>query len=202
MLIHSSAYSIQAHIPFSVYGESLIILVQNTIIILLFWTFSKEIGAAEKAGLAIGLSAYSFVLFSGDKFLSKDAWDNVQRSNLVLSLLSRVPQIIANYRNQSTGQLAFFTFLLSFVGVIARLGTVLMETDDFLYQLQFILSVFLNGVIVLQFILYWNNNNKQSTSANDVRGGATVLSKGKTDAKPASTTQGRSPSKKQREKIE
>ncbi len=77
MLIHSSAYSIQANIPFSVYGESLIILVQNTIIILLFWTFSKEIGAAEKAGLAIGLSAYSFVLFSGDRFLSKDGWDNV-----------------------------------------------------------------------------------------------------------------------------
>ena len=103
MLIHSSAYSIQANIPFSVYGESLIILVQNTIIVLLFWVYSKEIGSAEKAGLALTLSAYSFVLFSGDKFISKDGWDNVQRSNLVLSLLSRVPQIIANYRNQSTG---------------------------------------------------------------------------------------------------
>ena len=77
MLIHSSAYSMQANIPFSVYGESLIILVQNTIIILLFWTYSKQIGGGEKAFLALGLSAYSFVLFSGDEFLSKDAWDNV-----------------------------------------------------------------------------------------------------------------------------
>lgn len=77
MLIHSSAYSIQANIPFSVYGESLIILVQNTIIILLFWTYSKEIGAAEKVGLALGLSAYSFVLFSGDRFLAKEGWDNI-----------------------------------------------------------------------------------------------------------------------------
>jgi mannose-P-dolichol utilization defect 1 len=77
MLIHSSAYSMQANIPFSVYGESLIILVQNAIIVLLFWTFSKDIGAGEKAFLALGLSAYSFVLFSGDKFLSKNAWDNV-----------------------------------------------------------------------------------------------------------------------------
>jgi len=84
-------------------------------------------------------------------------------------LLSRVPQIMANYRNQSTGQLAFFTFALSFLGTVARLGTVLLETDDFLYQLQFILALFLNGVIVLQFILYWNS--KQSTSAHDVRGG-------------------------------
>ena len=91
MLIHSSAYSIQANIPFSVYGESLIILLQNAVIVLLFWVYSKEIGGAEKAGLAVAFSAYSFVLFSGDKFISKSGWDNVQRSNLVLSLLSRVP---------------------------------------------------------------------------------------------------------------
>jgi mannose-P-dolichol utilization defect protein 1 len=109
-------------------------------------------------------------------------------------LLSRVPQIIANYRNQSTGQLAFFTFFLSFLGVIARLGTVLLETDDFLYQLQFILALFLNGIIVLQFALYWNN--KPSTSVNDVKGGKTTFSKGKADSSKSS------PSKKQREKIE
>jgi hypothetical protein len=33
-----------------------------------------------------------------------------------------------------------------------------METDNFLYQLQYILSAFLNGIIVLQFVLYWNNS--------------------------------------------
>lgn len=189
MLIHSAAYSIQANIPFSVYGESLIILVQNTLIVLLFWVYSKEIGGAEKAGLAIAFSAYSFVLFSGDKFVSKDGWENIQRSNLVISLFSRVPQILQNYRNQSTGQLAFFTFLLSFLGVIARLGTVLLETDDFLYQLQYILSTVLNGVIVLQFALYWDN--KPSTSVGDIKGEKTSLSKGKSGSE-----------KKERGKIE
>jgi len=116
----------------------------------------------------------------------------------VLSLLSRVPQIITNFRNQSTGQLAFFTFLLSFLGVVARLGTVLLETDDFLYQLQFILSVILNGIIVLQFILYWNN--KASSSVNDVKGGNTNYSKS-TKSKASEATGAKSPSKK-REKIE
>lgn len=178
----------------------MIILVQNTIIILLFWTFSKEIGAAEKAGLAIGLSAYSYVLFSGDRFLSKDGWDNVQRSNLVLSLLSRVPQIITNFRNQSTGQLAFFTFLLSFLGVVARLGTVLLETDDFLYQLQFILSVVLNGIIVLQFILYWNN--KSSSSVQDVKGGNTNYSKTKGGKGTESAAGDKKSPSKRREKVD
>lgn len=78
-------------------------------------------------------AAYSFVLFSGSRFLSDSSWSLVQQSNLALSLLSRVPQIITNFKNQSTGQLAFFTFFLSFLGVVARLGTVLIETDDKLY---------------------------------------------------------------------
>ena len=118
-------------------------------------------------------------------------------------MLSRVPQIIANYRNQSTGQLAFFTFFLSFLGVIARLGTVLLETDDFLYQLQYILALFLNGVIVLQFILYWNNKQK-STSAEDVRGGNTNISKGKggEQSKLSDGAVTKSPTKRQREKVE
>ena len=133
MLINSSGYSIQARIPFSVYGESLIILVQNALIVILFWVYSKEIGAAEKAFLFAFFSGYSFVLFSGDQFLTKDMWELVQKANLGLSLISRVPQILTNFMNKSTGQLAFFTFLLSFLGVIARLGTVLMETDNFVY---------------------------------------------------------------------
>jgi mannose-P-dolichol utilization defect protein 1 len=69
MLLHTSSYSVQAKIPFSVYGESLIILVQNIVIVLLFWVFSKYISTLEKIVLAILFSLYSFVLFSGDKFL-------------------------------------------------------------------------------------------------------------------------------------
>jgi hypothetical protein len=85
--------------------------------------------------------------------------------------------------------------LLSFIGVIARLGTVLLETDDFLYQLQFILSVVLNGIIVLQFALYWNN--KPSTSVNDIKGSKTTYSKGKAESGSKSPTK-----KPTREKLE
>jgi hypothetical protein len=43
------------------------------------------------------------------------------------------------------------------VGGLARLGTVLLETDDKMYILGFVLSVVLNGIIVVQFLLYWNS---------------------------------------------
>jgi hypothetical protein len=68
------------------------------------------------------------------------------------------------------------TFFLSFAGSVARLGTVLAETSDRLYQFQFILSVFLNGFIVLQFFLYWSSHKKVDSS------------KGKGGDKPSSTS--------------
>lgn len=155
-LLHGSSYSLRQQIPFSVYGESLIILGQNLIIVMLFWVYSKTISLPEKAGLFSLFTAYAFVLFSGNRFLGDRDWNLVQQSNMFLLVLSRVPQIVTNFQNKSTGQLAFFTFLLNFLGGVARLGTVLIETDDFMYQLQFIISVGLNGILVLQFLIYWN----------------------------------------------
>lgn len=93
-------------------------------------------------------------------------WQLVQKSNLMLLVLSRIPQIITNFTNKSTGQLAFLTFLLNFVGGIARLGTVLVETSDFMYQLQFMVGVSLSGIIIFQFFLYWNSEKtKVATSS-------------------------------------
>lgn len=159
--INGASWSIKAGIPFSVYGEQVIILVQNAIIILLFWTYSKTIGLPEKLVLFFAFTTYSFLLFSGNRYLGEEAWFYIEKMNMVLLLPSKLPQIMDNFWNKSTGQLAFFSFLLSFLGGIARLGTVLIETDDLIYQLQFLIGVLLNGVIVIQFVLYWNNKPAQ-----------------------------------------
>lgn len=65
--MHSSTYSIMEDIPFSVYGESLIILTQNILIVLLFWVYSKSIRVEEKVGLFTFFTGYAFLLFSGYK---------------------------------------------------------------------------------------------------------------------------------------
>lgn len=64
MYLHSSSYSLHHNIPFSVYGENYFILVQNFIIVLLFWTYSKEIGILEQIFCLAFISGYSFLLFS------------------------------------------------------------------------------------------------------------------------------------------
>lgn len=63
--------------------------------------------------------------------------------------------------NKSTGQLAFFTFFLGFAGTMARLGTVLVETDDFLFMLQTLIGAVLNGMLVFQFFIYWSSTSKK-----------------------------------------
>ena len=55
--------------------------------------------------------------------------------------------------------MAFVTFFLSFAGSIARLGTVLKESDGFMFRLQYIISVFLNFMIITQFALYWKTTS-------------------------------------------
>ena len=67
--------------------------------------------------------------------------------------------------------MAFFTFLLAWLGSIARLGTVLVESDDLLFRLQYITGCVLNTLIVLQFALYWNAP-KQATSKTAPRAAA------------------------------
>jgi mannose-P-dolichol utilization defect 1 len=109
---------------------------------------------------------------------------------MILLIISRIPQIITNFLNKSTGQLAFFTFLLNFLGGIARLGTVLVETSDFAYQLPYYIGTSLSGILVLQFLLYWNSSQEDKKVTQSSKGG-----------KPVSGSN--SPTKKaSREKIE
>lgn len=74
-------------------------------------------------------------------------------------ILSRIPQIYTNFISKSTGNLALATFFFAFGGSTARMATVLFETDDFLFQLNYILACLLNTVLLLQFVLYWGSED-------------------------------------------
>jgi len=50
-------------LSFTVYGESLIIMVQNYIIILLIWSYNKSIGFVEKMFIFAFMIGYAFLLF-------------------------------------------------------------------------------------------------------------------------------------------
>ena len=84
MYVHSSSYSIHFKIPFSVYGDNLIIMMQNFVIVFLFWTFNKSISALEKLFCLVFMSSYAYFLFS-DQFLTNQQWQLIAQSNIMFS---------------------------------------------------------------------------------------------------------------------
>lgn len=63
--------------------------------------------------------------------------------------------------------MAFITVLLQTVGGYARLATVLIESDDFLFKVQYISGSCLNTIMFIQFFMYWNNTIKANKIADD-----------------------------------
>ena len=150
-----AAYAMHLNLQFSVYGENLFLVAQNIAIVLLMWHFDHSIAFFEKLIFSAFYGAYATALFGG--YLPEHAWAFVSSSSLMMSFAARIPQIIQNYKDQSTGHLAFITFFMMFAGSIARAATVLFESDDVMLRAQYALGLLLNFLIIVQFGLYWNN---------------------------------------------
>jgi len=61
-------------LAFSVYGETLIIIVQNVMIIFLIWNYNTEIGFVHKTFIFGAMGAYIFALFSGSVEIPEETW--------------------------------------------------------------------------------------------------------------------------------
>ena len=88
--VNTAALSMHLGLAFSVYGETLIILAQNAIIILLLWSYQKKVSFLEKITFLAIVSGYSYVLFTGD-LITEDMWAMVSSSSIGLNIVSRVP---------------------------------------------------------------------------------------------------------------
>lgn len=88
--MQTAGIAIAQGIPFSVYGEALIITGQNFIIILLLWSYNKSISFAEKALVTLFLGGYAFLLFSPG-MLEANHWQVVASSTTLLGFGSKVP---------------------------------------------------------------------------------------------------------------
>ena len=119
------------------YGESFIIAAQNMVIILLFWPYNKSVGILEKMVIFAFLVGYAVLLFDplGKGILTEEHFKMITSASTVMNVMAKVPQIYTIFSNKSTGALAFFSFFLNFAGSVARLGTVLIESDDFMFRL-------------------------------------------------------------------
>ncbi|ORY86284.1 hypothetical protein BCR37DRAFT_331834, partial [Protomyces lactucae-debilis] len=147
------AYNFRQGFPFSTYGETLFIVVQNIAILLLVLSFKKKYLTA--IGILLGLGGAYQALVGADALpFSKIQF--LQSLTIPIALGSKLPQIYSIHKNKSTGQLSAFAVFNYLLGSLARIYTTVTEVNDPLIFWGFMLSTVLNAVLVAQMIKYWS----------------------------------------------
>mmetsp|Transcript_2086 Transcript_2086/g.3269 ORF Transcript_2086/g.3269 Transcript_2086/m.3269 type:complete len:215 (-) Transcript_2086:41-685(-) len=150
------------HAPFNAYGDLFALLIQDFIILGLIFYYTKE-KLHVIAGLVIGYICFASAMFGGvDDIVGFPVMEQLMRFCILLSIWSRVVQIVPNYQNKSTGTLSFVTFFLNTAGAAVRVFTTIVETFDMTTLAGFIVSVAVNGIIAGQILYYGNNKEKKT----------------------------------------
>ncbi|KAL1796302.1 hypothetical protein ACET3X_004842 [Alternaria dauci] len=149
----SLAYNVRHGFPFSTYGETALILVQNIAIASLVLKYSGQgLGIAGWVG---GLAVAGAALFN-EEWVGAERLSLLQATAGVLGVASKVPQILTVWSEGSTGQLSAFTVVNYLLGSLSRIFTTLQEVDDPLILYGFMAGFALNAILFLQVLYYWN----------------------------------------------
>ncbi|CCH44372.1 Mannose-P-dolichol utilization defect 1 protein [Wickerhamomyces ciferrii] len=164
------SYNFRQNNEFTTFGESAFLSFQNIIILLLILYYS---GLTKYINGFIGLLSLTFYsLFANPNIgqpgvLSNDNVQNLIKLALPLTLLSKLPQILNNIKNKSTGQLSPVSVGAGFVGAIIRVFTTLSAgIQDHLILLGFGASLVLNAILFIQILVYKKKPISQEKKTN------------------------------------
>lgn len=139
--------------PFSTYGENVFLLIQGYVLVFLVFKFNQQLGLTFWAS-AVGFTLFVFAL--AQNVVGTEVLTMLQGATIPISAASRVPQIIENFNNGSTGQLSVITSAMVFLGCVARVFTTMQEVSGDLMAFATVgCSTFLNGIIFFQILYYW-----------------------------------------------
>lgn len=161
------AYNVRNGFPFSTYGETALILIQDVAITVLILHFTRQSAAAGAFVALIATAAYVLV-FDGS-LVPDSLMTTLLAGAAALSVASKLPQIITVYRQGGTGQLSAFAVFNYLAGSLSRIFTTLQEVDDKLILYGFITGFLLNAVLAAQMVYYWNSP-ATATHAGEVDG--------------------------------
>ncbi|RNE97609.1 putative SNF2 DNA repair protein [Trypanosoma rangeli] len=157
----TTSWGIAQALNFKDYGENMLIMGEVAFLLLLVGYLQRSM---TRALLVFTLEATSLVVMSCG-YLPRTFHEWLLSIQILFGISSRVPQILMNYRNQSTGHLSFLTFWLAMAGGVSRLLTtfqnVSVEQGKYIMLMQFGVSVALNAAILLQIVAYREQTRKQ-----------------------------------------
>ncbi|KAL1899937.1 hypothetical protein Sste5346_002803 [Sporothrix stenoceras] len=191
----SLAYNVRNGFPFSTYGETAFILVQNVIITLLVLNYSgRGAVAALLAGVLAVAATALFGLAEGTALsINSTQLGYLQAGAGALGVASKIPQILAIWQEGGTGQLSAFTVFNYLVGSLSRIFTTLQEVDDKLILYSFIAGFVLNAVLAAQMVYYWNAPSAKKAGK---KSGNKTGSSASATSTPSKKNKSKKPSKK------
>ncbi|KAM3415784.1 Mannose-P-dolichol utilization defect 1 protein like [Cercospora zeina] len=162
-------YNVRNQFPFSTYGETALIAVQNVAISILVLQYSGKGPAA--AVFVAGLAAAGYALHN-ESVVSLELLQYFQAGAGLLGVASKLPQIITIFQEGGTGQLSAFAIFNYLAGSLARIFTTLQEVDDKLILYGFLAGFSLNLVLALQMVYYWNGSSTKQKKLDPTKEGA------------------------------
>eukprot|EP01105_Mastigella_eilhardi_P020763 TRINITY_DN4980_c0_g1_i2.p2 TRINITY_DN4980_c0_g1~~TRINITY_DN4980_c0_g1_i2.p2 ORF type:complete len:186 (+),score=68.99 TRINITY_DN4980_c0_g1_i2:464-1021(+) len=154
--IFAFSYPFNLGYPVSTYGENAFILAQDVVVVILIFFLADKKERWHPAlfvAVMVVLLALMAAFVSG--FVGMATITAAQAACVPIFTLSKFPQIVANFRSGSTGQLALVTYLLNFVGSVMRVFTTLKELGpDVVLLTGYGSAALLNGTILAQIIIY------------------------------------------------
>ncbi|CAH0394363.1 unnamed protein product [Bemisia tabaci] len=154
------AYSYVKQFPFSAWGDSLFLLIQTLIIVLLVLYYSVSKSLTISFAVAFFPTLYA-LLNGGVPFQA--IW-TLQALSIPFMFTSKLVQAYTNYKAKGTGQLSHTTFIMLFVGSVIRVFTSVQETGDFTVILMYVLASLANFIIVAQFYVYKKKPSKKNAA--------------------------------------
>lgn len=147
-------YNLAAHYrqnyPLSTYGDFFILILQNYVILYLFYKYTNR----TPLGLAV-IAAFAVLLFvMCTKYFPLELIRLMTLGNVAVVVLGRTPQVYANFVNGSTGALSVITCWGIFLGALARIFTTLQDIGSFNILVGYLSSAVLNGIIAFQVLYY------------------------------------------------
>ncbi|XP_059498631.1 mannose-P-dolichol utilization defect 1b [Stegostoma tigrinum] len=151
-------YGIRNHFPFSSWGEALFLMLQTLTIGFLILHYSSQ----TQTGVCCFLVYFALVSLLLAPVTPLRVVSLLQALNLPAIMVSRLLQILTNYRNGHTGQLSAITVFLLFGGSLARIFTSVQETGDQLMILTYLVASSFNGIIAAQLLYYWRVSTEKT----------------------------------------
>lgn len=149
-------YNLAAHVrqgyAVSTYGDFAVLLLQNYVLLALCFAYRVPSNAAH--GLAAVAIFIALLMLLCSSLTPIWLLQGLTLANVPVAVAARVPQIYANWHNNSTGTLSAISSWGVFLGAVARIFTTLQDVDSRNILLGYCVSATLNGIVAFQCVWY------------------------------------------------